>query len=174
MKTGGSILALSAIVCLLNAVPAAARKNVAAVPAQPAQQAQEDSIDRHKRAEEILHQMLPAEVATGIASKEPTAPFGAEMSRLAFENAYVQLWTRSGLTLKERSLVTISMLIALGNEKELAVHLASGLRNGLTPEELEEVIYHSTAYAGFPRASDALAVATEVIAKEREREGAGD
>lgn len=123
--------------------------------------------DRQKRAADILRQMLPLDVATSMASARPTSGFGAEMSRLAFENAYVQLWSRPGLTLKERSLVTISILIALGNEKELAIHLASGLRNGLTVQELEEVIYHSTAYAGFPRASDALAIATKVVAQER-------
>lgn len=126
--------------------------------------------DKRKRAAEILQQMLPPAIATGMADTAPRDAFGSEMSRLAFENAYVQLWTRPGLGLKERSLITIAMLIALGNEKELAVHIASGLRNGLTPQELEEVIYHSSAYVGFPRASDALSIATKVIAQEAKTE----
>ena len=167
MKSKRSILAFSVIIGLLITVPAMAQDTASAPPAQPLPEQQGVSIDRHERAEEILHQMLPPDIATGMASKSSTASFGSDMSRLAFENAYVQLWTRPGLSLKERSLVTISILIAQGNARELAVHLASGLRNGLTPEEIEEVIYHSTAYAGFPRASDALATAKEVIAQER-------
>ena len=59
------------------------------------------------------------------------------------------------------------MLIALGNEDELAVHMAAGLRNGLTVEEIEEVIYHSSAYAGFPRAANALKVAKRTIGSEK-------
>ena len=122
--------------------------------------------EKRRRAAEILRQMLAPDIARSMATAKPTGGFGGEMSRIAFENAYVQLWSRPGLTLKERSLITISILIALGNEKELAIHLASGLRNGLTLQELEEVIYHSTAYAGFPRASDALAIAKAVVAQE--------
>ena len=74
------------------------------------------------------------------------------MSRLATENAYEQLWTRPGLSLRDRSMVTIAMLIGLGNEHELKVHIRSGLRNGVTPQEIEEMIYQATAYVGFPRA----------------------
>lgn len=121
---------------------------------------------RRSRAKAILLQMLPDDVATSMGSGEPLPMFGGEMSRLAFENSYMQLWARPGISLKERSLVTISMLIAMGNEKELSIHIASGLRNGLTVRELEEVIYHATAYVGFPRASDALAIASKVVAQE--------
>jgi 4-carboxymuconolactone decarboxylase len=172
------ILALG-LATLLSATPAHAEESDRARSTKARSSAESSSLtqgvidaaaeDRQKRAAEILRQMLPLDVATSMASARPTSGFGSEMSRLAFENAYVQLWSRPGLTLKERSLVTISILIALGNEKELAIHLASGLRNGLTGQELEEVIYHSTAYAGFPRASDALAIATKVVAEESGR-----
>jgi 4-carboxymuconolactone decarboxylase len=123
-------------------------------------------LEREKRAAEIVHQMLPPEVASGMASKRVTGNFGGEMSRLAMENAYEQLWTRPGLSLRDRSMVTIAMLIALGNESELKVHLESGLRNGLTPQELQEIIYQATAYVGFPRASGALAIASKVVAQQ--------
>ena len=179
LKKMRSVFAVGLGSSLFLAIPAMAdegKLEASAEQAQPsAGQQQEPQVangattaDKYKRAGEILHQMLPANVATSMASGKPRNAFGGEMSRLAFENSYVQLWTRPGLSLKERSLVTISMLIALGNEKELAVHLASGLRNGLTPDQLEEVIYHSTAYAGFPRAADALAIATEVVAQEHD------
>jgi 4-carboxymuconolactone decarboxylase len=114
--------------------------------------------------------MLPPSIEPWIAN--PTAPdsLGTTLSRLAFENAFVQLWTRPALSLRDRSLVTISMLVAQGSEKELALHVASGLRNGLTPEEIEEVVYQATAYASFPRASQAAGVVGRVLAQERQQQ----
>jgi len=123
--------------------------------------------EKHKRAAEVLQNMLSPEIAEAMIKSEASPSFGGEMTRLAYENAYVQLWSRPGLSAKQRSLVTISMLIALGNEKELAVHVAAGLRNGISSRELEEVIYHATAYAGFPKASDALAIAREVLTRKQ-------
>lgn len=150
------------------AVPAAAEEKKPATPvaAQSPKSAEVSRAEREKRAAEILHQMLGPEIGSAMASKQPMGQFGGDMSRLATENAYEQLWTRPGLSLRDRSMVTIAMLIALGNEHELKIHLQSGLRNGLTPQELEEMIYQATAYVGFPRASDALAVASKVMAEQ--------
>lgn len=166
MKSKLSALILGLVGCLLLSMPASAEDGKPAASAQPSAAAPATT-DTRQRATEILKQMLPPDIATGMANAKPRSSFGGEMSRLAFENAYMQLWTRPGLSLRDRSLVTISMLIALGNEHELKVHLASGLRNGLTPKELEEVIYQATGYVGFPKASDALAIASEVVSKEQ-------
>lgn len=168
MKPRKSLFAVSVIVGLLGTTSTI---TIAQEPtAAPAlRQPEGVQIDRYERAAEILQQMLPSDIADSMASETPPeTPFAAELSRLAFENAFVQLWTRPGLGLRERSLVTMGILIAQGSAGELEYHIAAGLRNGLTPEEIEEVIYHSTAYAGFPRASQASAVATKVIAQERE------
>jgi 4-carboxymuconolactone decarboxylase len=151
---------------LALSVPAAAESTPRPVAAQAAARDDSSRSAREKRAAEILHQMLPAEVADAMASKQPSNRFGGEMSRLATENAYEQLWTRPGLSLRDRSMITIAMLIGAGNEHELKVHIRSGLRNGVTPRELEEIIYQATAYVGFPRASDALATASEVVAEQ--------
>ena len=115
--------------------------------------------DPVQRAHEIVRQMLAPEHIAAMESAGDIGGFAPEFPRLAFENAFVQLWSRPGLGLRERSLVTLGILIALGNEGELRSHLASAVRNGLTREELEEVIYHASAYAGFPRAASARAVA---------------
>ena len=125
-----------------------------------------DAQESQMTAGEIMRQMLPTEVVAGMESSKKGDFFAAELSRLSIENVYQQLWTRPGLSLRDRSLVTISILIAQGNENELKYHIAAGLSNGLTPTELEEVIYHSTAYAGFPRAAEARAIAAEVITIE--------
>lgn len=129
-----------------------------------AQTVQSDAA-KQQRAHEIARQMLPPDTADRMASRQNTGGFGGDLARLSFENVYMQLWTRPGLELKERSLITIAMLIAIGNEKELAGHFESGLRNGLTQQQLEEVIYQATAYVGFPRASSAMRVAGEAVAR---------
>lgn len=168
-KIAGLALALS----ILFAAPAAAEPGASAPAPQQTQSnadrgsARQDSMsEKRKKAGEVMRQMLTPETVVVMESTAPSTRFGGEFPRLAYENAYLQLWTRPGLSLKERSLVTIGILIGIGNDKELATHFASGLRNGLTPKQLEEIVYQATAYAGFPAASRALAIASEVVAQE--------
>jgi 4-carboxymuconolactone decarboxylase len=123
--------------------------------------------DKYVRAGEIMRQMLPPENVASMESPAPRPGFGGEFPRLAYEHAYVAHWTRPGLSPKERSLLTIGILIGLRNERELRSHFAAGLRNGLTEQQLEEIVYHATAYAGFPAASSALAVAAQVVAEKK-------
>jgi 4-carboxymuconolactone decarboxylase len=92
--------------------------------------------------------------------------FGWEFPSLALENVYQTLWSRPGLALRDRSLVTLGILIALRAEQEMRSHFAAAMRNGLTRGELEEVVYHAAGYAGFPAAACARAIAAEVLTKE--------
>ena len=123
--------------------------------------------EKRRRAEEVIKTMLSPQ---HIAMMENPSPggFAAEFPRLAYEHAFVDLWTRPGLSLKERSLLTIGILIGSGSEQELKSHFASGLRNGLTREQLEEIIYHATAYAGFPAASAARTIAEGVVSQHED------
>jgi 4-carboxymuconolactone decarboxylase len=91
--------------------------------------------------------------------------FGGELAELGFENVFGRLWTREGLDRRSRSLVTLGILIALRATGELKLHFPIALRNGLTEDEIAEVIYHSSAYAGFPAASSALSIAKEALGK---------
>lgn len=100
----------------------------------------------------IAEQFSPA-MAERLRSFTSTQPFGAEMGDLAMRNAYLALWLREGLNRRDRSLITVAMLVALGSHEELAIHARIALENGCTVKELEELIYHATAYAGFPAAS---------------------
>ena len=80
--------------------------------------------------------------------------------------AYVfgDIYSQSGLTVRQRQLATISMLIALGGaETQLKWHVAAGLNVGLTPTEIIETLVHSTAYCGFPRALNAAFAVAEVL-----------
>jgi 4-carboxymuconolactone decarboxylase len=88
----------------------------------------------------------------------------APFYEVAIEHAWGGVWNRPGLGLKERSLVTISVLAALGRQHELRIHLGGALNNGWTETELQEALLHVAAYAGFPAALDALRTLKEVLA----------
>ncbi|WP_194722943.1 carboxymuconolactone decarboxylase family protein [Noviherbaspirillum malthae] len=79
-------------------------------------------------------------------------------------NAWGTVWCRDGLDMKTRSLVTVSMLTALGRAHELKGHLRGALNNGATPDELREVLLHAAVYCGAPLAVDAFRIAQEVVA----------
>jgi 4-carboxymuconolactone decarboxylase len=91
--------------------------------------------------------------------------FGGELAELGLENVFGRLWTREGLDRRSRSLVTLGILIALRASSELKLHFQVALRNGLTEDEIAEVIYHSSGYAGFPAASAALTIAKDALGK---------
>jgi 4-carboxymuconolactone decarboxylase len=82
---------------------------------------------------------------------------------LSLDNVFGSLWTRPGLGRRERSLVTLGALIAMRATDELRFHMPIALRNGVTVEEIEEVVYHLTGYAGFPAANAARAIGREVL-----------
>jgi 3-oxoadipate enol-lactonase/4-carboxymuconolactone decarboxylase len=102
-------------------------------------------------------------VERAIAATTPlTAPFQEFITRYAWG----EVWTRAGLTHRDRSIATIASLVAIGAEEELALHLRAGLRNGLTEDEIAEVLLHTAVYAGLPRANRAFAVAQRVLAED--------
>ena len=91
----------------------------------------------------------------------------ADFQRYITESAWGSLWTRDDrLDRRTRSGVTIAVLTALRATEELALHIRAGLRNGLTPDEIVEVIMHTAAYAGIPAANTAIAVAKHVLVDE--------
>lgn len=100
---------------------------------------------------------LPADVV------EPDGSFGDEMMAIGVDNVFGRLWSREGLSRRDRSLVTMGILIALRATDEFESHVRIGLRNGLTEDEIAEVIYHSSGYAGFPNANTAMKVAKGVL-----------
>jgi 4-carboxymuconolactone decarboxylase len=93
------------------------------------------------------------------ASTEFTAPFQDFLTRYAWG----EVWNRPGLTRPERSMVTLAVLTALGRHEELAMHVRAALRNGLTAEEISEVLLHTAVYAGIPAGNSAFAIAKTAI-----------
>ncbi len=94
------------------------------------------------------------------ATTEFTAPFQDFITRYAWG----EIWNRPGLGRRERSMITIAVLAALGRDEELAMHIRAALRNGVTPPEISEVLLHLAVYAGVPASNRAFAVAARVLA----------
>ncbi|WP_375459452.1 carboxymuconolactone decarboxylase family protein [uncultured Enterovirga sp.] len=90
-------------------------------------------------------------------------PFTVPMQQIATESVWGQLWSRPGLELKERSLITLAILGALHMEEELQLHTGAALRNGLTEEQISEVLLHVALYAGVPRGIAAFRAARAVV-----------
>lgn len=89
--------------------------------------------------------------------------FSAPLQELVTKHAWGNTWQRDGIDLKTRSIVTVSMLVALGRMHELKIHVRGALNNGVTPQELQEIFMHASVYCGFPAAVDAFRTASEVI-----------
>ena len=89
--------------------------------------------------------------------------FLPKMVALTDDILFGDIWARSGLSPRDRSLVTVSALIAGDNSEQLGSHLARAKENGVTIDELKEVITHLAFYAGWPRAMTAIRVAKEVL-----------
>ena len=94
---------------------------------------------------------------------DKATPFTAPMQEMVTRHAWGNTWQRQGIDLKTRSIVTVSMLVALGRMHELKVHVRGALNNGVTPAELQEIFLHASVYCGFPAALDAFRTAAEVI-----------
>ena len=92
---------------------------------------------------------------------ELTADFQDFITRVAWGD----VWSRPGLDRRSRSVAVITSLIAHGHHEELAMHLRAGIRNGLTVDEIREIILQSAIYSGVPAANTAFRIAQEVFAE---------
>ncbi len=93
--------------------------------------------------------------------------FNAEFQQLITQYAWGTIWSRPGLNKRERSLATLSMLIGLNKPNEFKMHVRAAIHNGLTIEEIKEIILHSAIYCGVPAANEAFHLAGEIL-KEME------
>jgi 4-carboxymuconolactone decarboxylase len=92
-----------------------------------------------------------------------TTPLTADFQDFITRVAWGDVWSRPGLDRRMRSVAVLSSLIALGHQDELAMHLRAALRNGLTVDEIREVILQSAVYAGVPAANTAFRIAADVL-----------
>ena len=128
----------------------------------------EDS-ERYKKGLGIRRDVLGKDYVDQALAKidEFNGPFQEFITRYAWG----EIWGRSGLTRRERSLITLAMLVALNREAELRLHVRAAFRNGVTVEELRELLLHSGIYCGIPAANAAIRVAEEVINETKGGQG---
>ena len=93
-----------------------------------------------------------------------TTDFTADFQRLITEYAWGTIWTRPGLDRRSRSLITLTALVARGHHEELAMHLRAARRNGLTNDEIKELLMQTAIYCGVPDANTAFRIAADVLA----------
>ncbi|MGZ4355596.1 MAG: 4-carboxymuconolactone decarboxylase [Gaiellaceae bacterium] len=92
-----------------------------------------------------------------------TTDFTRDFQELITRYAWGEVWSRPGLDRRTRSAITLTALTALGHHHELAMHVRAALRNGLTSDEIKEVLLQCAVYCGVPAANRAFAIAQEVL-----------
>ena len=121
--------------------------------------------EAHERGMAIRREVLGDEhVDRAVAG---TTDFTADFQDLITRYAWGEIWSRPGLDRRTRSVVTIVALVATGREHELPMHVRAALRNGLTREELKEVLLQCAIYCGVPSANGAFAIAQSVLDEQR-------
>jgi len=119
--------------------------------------------DSHKIGMKMRRQVLgDAHVDRAEAN---TTAFDADFQRFITEGAWGSVWARNDLTSRERSLVTIALLAALGHQEELALHIRATRNTGATIEDIKEALLHVAAYAGVPTANSAMKTAKDTLTK---------
>ena len=92
-----------------------------------------------------------------------TSEFTADFQDLLTRYAWGEIWSRPGLDRRTRSCITLTALVALGRHEELAAHVQAARRNGLSADEIKEVLLQTAIYCGVPAANSAFAVAQRVL-----------
>jgi 4-carboxymuconolactone decarboxylase len=96
---------------------------------------------------------------------DTSTEFTDEFQEMITRYAWGTIWTRDGLARRERSMITLTALIAGGFWEELEMHVHAALRNGLTPEEIKEVFLQSAIYCAVPAANTAFKIGKKVLAE---------
>ena len=122
------------------------------------------SDDVYERGMRVRREVLGDEHVDAAAAR--TTDFTADFQDLITRYAWGEIWTRPGLDRRTRSCMTLIALVALNRMDELGMHVRSARRNGLTKEEIKEVLLHSAIYCGVPAANAAFAIAQQVLDDE--------
>jgi 4-carboxymuconolactone decarboxylase len=121
--------------------------------------------DPHERGMKVRREVLgDAHVDEAVAR---TTGFTAEFQDLITRYAWGEIWTRPGLDRRTRSAIALTALIAVGRMDELPMHVRAALRNGLSEDEIKEVLLQTAVYCGVPAANTAFAVAARVLDEEK-------
>jgi 4-carboxymuconolactone decarboxylase len=120
--------------------------------------------EQYKKGMEIRRSVL-GNVHVDKAEANKT-DFDKDFQEYITNNAWGAVWSRPGLTTRERSLITIALLAALGHEEELAMHIKATKNTGATENDVKEVLLHTAVYAGVPVANGAIKIAKEIFSSK--------
>jgi len=112
--------------------------------------------------------LSPAHVERSLAAADD---FTRPMQELVTEFCWGAVWSRPNLNPKQRSMINLAMISALGRNNELALHVSGALRNGVSVEEIQEILMQVAVYCGFPAGLDSMATAKDAIKKFQEENG---
>ena len=121
-----------------------------------------DDDERRAAGREVQGKLWPSTL-TGPTGQFPAAKLAPDFYDHVQQSAFGDIWSRPGLPIRDRSMITVAVLAALGRQNELRAHLAGARNAGLSQEELVEVLMHIAVYAGVPAANDALNIAADVF-----------
>ncbi|MEO3813123.1 alpha/beta fold hydrolase [Sphaerisporangium sp. B11E5] len=125
----------------------------------------------HGRGMKVRREVLGEAYVDRVLASGTASGLTADFQEFITRYAWGEIWTRPGLDRRTRSVITLTALVARGHLDELALHLRAALRNGLTPEEVAEVLLQTAIYCGVPAANAAFGVASRVF---REMDAEGD
>jgi 4-carboxymuconolactone decarboxylase len=118
--------------------------------------------DRHRQGMATRRAVLgDAHVDRAVANE---TPFDSPFQELITEGAWGTVWSRPNFTKRERSIVTIALLAALGQDEEVAMHIRATANTGATKEDIREALLHVAIYAGVPAANHAFKIAKSIYA----------
>jgi 4-carboxymuconolactone decarboxylase len=120
--------------------------------------------DQHENGMRARREVLGDEYVDAAMAR--ATAFTEDFQDLVTRYCWGEIWTRPGLDRRMRSAITLSVLVAGGQEAELALHLRGALRNGLTADEIREILLQAAVYCGVPAANAAFAVAQRVLTEE--------
>lgn len=129
-------------------------------------QSDNEQSPNYRKGVQLVGEMLGPQFAAGMQAAAGSGAFAADCATIALESAFGAVWSRPGLDRKQRSLVTLGILIGTGKPSELKNHVRAGLNNGLSVLEIQEVLIQSIPYAGFPCVAEAIE-ATVAVLRER-------
>lgn len=132
-----------------------------------------DETDTFKTGRDVWFEMRGPEAAQAMLDQAAQNEMTRDLRQFLFEHCFAAVWARPGLERATRSIITISVLTALGRSEELKSHIRMGMNNGLSREQLKEIFLHVGVYAGVPTAVAAVRAAMEEFEAQEKAKAQG-
>ena len=125
----------------------------------------ESTTTRFKEGLAVRKNVLGADYVDTAFQNADGDPISVEVQEMVTEFGWGVVWTRPGLSLKIRSMLNLAMLTALNRPHEFETHLKGAINNGVTKDEIKEILFQSAVYCGWPAAIDSFRIAKRVFAE---------